>query len=146
MKSFILLLIVLLLSIFCASCEKDADTDTVPTETTVIVGTYPDAEAHVLTDGEVELTISPDSNEMQYSQLVRTNSTKIIVYAEDIPENAEVNVYIFRDKTLKEYFSTATISAKKLEAYFGAFSYLETFTIGVSSRNLEEELVVTISD
>ena len=116
-------------------------------ETGIIVESQPFTSCYELSEGILNLVIDPTDDGMQFTQYaVKTNSTQITASVEHINDTSEITVYLFRSEDLENYFATTTLSSQKKEVHFSPLTYAEAYFIGVEAHNLDEELVLKISE
>ena len=144
MKKAIVLIFVLILMLGLAACKSnetgDIDNST-PSENSSSI------ESVALGTQTVELRLDAASDDAQQTEeLLSTNTTKIVVSAENMEQSAEVELFLYSQESTTDPIGYATLSKSNATATFTNLTSAASYKVAGKIINSTAPITLTITD
>ena len=144
MKKAIVLVLMLLLTLALAACGANGTQDS----DSFTVGEAPSgAEGAALAGQPASLYLEANSDaEIQTEEFLKTNTTKIVVSAEELEQSAEVALFLYAQENAAEPIAYATLSEGSQEATFTNLTSAVSYKVGGKLTGGTAPVTLTITD
>ena len=144
MKKAIALVFVLILMLGFVACKSNETGDIdnfTPSENSS------SAESVALGAQTVELCLDAASNDAQPTEeFLSTNTTKIVVSAENMEQSAEVELFLYSQESTTEPILYATLSKSATEVSFSNLTSATSYKVAGKINNGTTSVTLTITD